>query len=89
MCYILSLQFKEYRGMFKNGFKHGRGVQTVPTGYKYHGDWVKGFIDGSGTLFMPGGETVVRLWSKLTLKEAIELILKEKKETLQQEVNRR
>ena len=38
----------EYRGEFKAGRKHGRGVETWPNGDRYEGDFVEGRKEGKG-----------------------------------------
>lgn len=38
----------EYRGEFKAGHKHGRGVQAWPNGDRYEGDFVAGRKEGKG-----------------------------------------
>jgi hypothetical protein len=38
-----------YEGHFKNGLKHGKGVQTSKDKkYRYEGDWVEAFKEGFG-----------------------------------------
>jgi len=39
----------EYRGEFKAGKKHGRGVKTWPNGDRYEGAFVEDFKEGEGT----------------------------------------
>ena len=73
--------------MFKNGKKHGRGVQTVTTGYKYHGDWEDGLVHGSGAFFLPDGERIVRLWDKMTFREACYDVIEGKRRVVKEEVS--
>lgn len=39
----------EYKGSFRAGRKHGRGVKTWPTGDRYEGDFIDDRKDGVGT----------------------------------------
>ncbi|OXB71842.1 UNVERIFIED_CONTAM: hypothetical protein H355_013665 [Colinus virginianus] len=44
-----------YRGEWKNGKQHGRGVQTQPDGVRYTGQFACGHIEGFGRLERPDG----------------------------------
>src|SRR5690606_40843942 len=37
-----------YEGTVRNGRQHGRGSYSLPSGYRYEGDWVDGEIRGQG-----------------------------------------
>ena len=44
----------EYEGEFKNGKKSGRGIYRWPDGLVYEGEFYNDWINGSGTLELPG-----------------------------------
>ena len=44
-----------YEGTFRNGLQHGRGTYTLPSGYRYEGDWVDGEVRGMGRATYPNG----------------------------------
>lgn len=45
-----------YSGSFKNGKKHGYGVEVDDSGYSYCGDWVDGHWSGQGKLALSCGD---------------------------------
>lgn len=44
-----------YVGETKDGWYHGQGVFTYPSGVKYQGSFFKGQFHGEGTLIYPNG----------------------------------
>jgi hypothetical protein len=44
-----------YIGEFKNGLKHGKGVETYANGDFYEGDFINGLCEGSGTYLWKDG----------------------------------
>mmetsp|Transcript_42587 Transcript_42587/g.87023 ORF Transcript_42587/g.87023 Transcript_42587/m.87023 type:complete len:208 (-) Transcript_42587:19-642(-) len=47
----------EYEGGFKEQCPHGFGRNIWDSGMAYHGEWVKGEMQGTGVFFFPNGDT--------------------------------
>ena len=45
----------EYRGRWKGGLRHGRGVFIRPGGYAYDGDWAEDCPHGTGSCRLEDG----------------------------------
>lgn len=52
---LTSINGLRYTGSFKNGKKHGYGVEVRDDGYSYIGDWVDGDWCGQGKLTLSNG----------------------------------
>lgn len=52
-----------YMGQWKNGFKHGYGVQMWVDGSIYEGHWVSDVCSGFGRLIHSDGDTYQGEWS--------------------------
>ena len=44
-----------YEGTFRNGVQHGHGSYTMPSGFRYEGEWIDGRIQGMGKATYPDG----------------------------------
>lgn len=53
-----------YKGQWKDGKRHGRGIQFWPDGSVYQGDWVNDMADGKGRLIHPDGDYYTGDWVK-------------------------
>lgn len=53
-----------YKGMFKDGKRHGSGIYTWSNGSKYEGDWYNGMKWGQGILFETNGDKYDGNWIK-------------------------
>ncbi len=51
-----------YDGEYKDGQKHGKGIETLPDGTRYDGDWENDEKDGKGTETWPTGERCDGEW---------------------------
>ena len=51
-----------YDGQWKNGYKHGFGIQVWPDGSKYEGFWEKDVANGQGRLIHPDGDCYIGDW---------------------------
>ena len=45
-----------YKGQFRDGKRHGKGVYTSGTGDKYDGEWKHGEMHGKGVYFWNNGD---------------------------------
>ena len=53
-----------YVGTFVDGVQEGTGTYTLPSGYEYSGEWVKGEIKGLGRARYPNGSIYVGAFSE-------------------------
>ena len=70
----------DYTGQWKDGLRHGRGHIRSRSGYQYRGTWHRGLIKGSGVLIFPNEERIVRMWPALSFREAIQSVIRERRE---------
>ena len=62
--YISSEGREIYAGWYRQGKRHGQGVQTFSDGRKYVGEWKDGMRDGQGTFTFPDGYRFSGEWKK-------------------------
>ena len=58
-----------YEGGYKDGWYHGDGVFTYPSGVKYQGKFAKGQFHGDGTLVYPNGGYYKGTWDNGKLQK--------------------
>lgn len=51
-----------YKGNFKHGKKHGRGIYTCTDGKICEAEWNMGEINGKGLVTLPGNKQVLWEW---------------------------
>lgn len=55
--YFIHSSQGSYKGLWKDGKRHGAGIHYDPQGYKiYEGDWIAGKRDGNGIYYFETGE---------------------------------
>lgn len=54
---MVSARGDVYTGMFKNGFKHGKGKILYKDGSWYEGDWIYNKIEGKGNMVDNNGNS--------------------------------
>jgi hypothetical protein len=52
-----------YKGKWKNGLKHGKGVQKWKDGQYYDGEWQDDRKHGYGIMVWPDGDTYAGQWA--------------------------
>lgn len=57
-----SLGAGTYKGEYKDGLQHGRGLYVWPSGSSYEGDWVAGAMHGTGLFSSPDGSRYEGSW---------------------------
>jgi hypothetical protein len=60
----LTSQNKVYDGMWKNGFRHGKGKETKPNGDSYDGEWENNLPHGYGIRLFADGRKWEGTWKK-------------------------
>lgn len=55
-------QIAQYKGHFKNGFRHGPGEQIYPGGVKVTGTWSNDKVFGTTKLNLPDGRVVTKAY---------------------------
>eukprot|EP00161_Ancyromonas_sigmoides_P015166 TRINITY_DN3983_c0_g2_i1.p1 TRINITY_DN3983_c0_g2~~TRINITY_DN3983_c0_g2_i1.p1 ORF type:complete len:582 (+),score=234.43 TRINITY_DN3983_c0_g2_i1:131-1747(+) len=70
--YRYAADHSTYRGEFREGARHGRGLQTFEDGTTYDGQWVDDRKQGRGVLQRRGGDLVYGEWEDDDMSRKLE-----------------